>query len=308
MEEIERTYVEASAIEYNNNNVFAQMAARSIVEVQNRVDSVPDLLVLLEVLDYNDAIAKQNGYKDLYSLAVHIYTFIDAYYDYNINTRDEHVKSLLAPIPSLKKRIPEAFVIMFTWIGSLLLLLIIGTTLWIAGFRSPDITTMILLSTFLGLAVMEGPWQTFNLLFMSSYLQGNISGINRLLLKKMYPLDLMIIIATLTGIVIFSIFMPLPLSTMIISVAMCAGIALHKVSMMLMYALKKMSQLMVDLRRRTCNGISDVLRLYRTCSTLPSKVWDCFGGGVRNPYGIYYLRTLQSPKGKEKIIKIGIAR
>ena len=109
MEEIERTYVEASAIEYNNNNVFAQMAARSIVEVQKRVDSVPDLLVLLEVLDYNDDIAKQNGYKDLYSLAVHIYTFIDAYYDYNINTRDEHVNSLLAPIPSLKKRIPEAF-------------------------------------------------------------------------------------------------------------------------------------------------------------------------------------------------------
>jgi hypothetical protein len=245
MEEKERTYVEASAIEYNNNNVFAQMAARSIVEVQKRVDSIPDLLVLLEMLDYNDDIAKQNGYKDLYSLAVHIYTFIDTYYDYNINLRDEHVNSLLAPIPSLKKRIPEAFVIMFTWIGSLLLLLIIGTTLWIAGFRSPDITTMILLSTFLGLAVMEGPWQTFNLLFMSSYLQGNISGINRLLLKKMYPLDLMIIIATLTGIVIFSIFMTLPLSTMIISVAMCAGIALHKVSMMLMYALKKMSQLMV---------------------------------------------------------------
>ena len=118
-------------------------SARSIIEVQKRVDSVPDVLLLLEMLDYDDDIAKQNGYKDLYSLAVHIYTFIDTYYDYNINTRDEHVNSLLAPIPSLKKRIPEAFVIMFTWIGSLSLLLIIGTTLWIAGFRSPEITTMI---------------------------------------------------------------------------------------------------------------------------------------------------------------------
>jgi hypothetical protein len=282
------------------------MAARSIIEIQTKVHSIADVLVYLELHGYDDDNVKKNGYKDLYSLAAYIYTFIDTFYDKNITRREEYANSLLAPIPSLKRRIPEAFVMMFTWIGSLLLLLIIGTSLWIAGFRTPDVTTMILLSTFLGLAVMEGPWQTFNLLFTSTYTQGNISGIKGLL-RKVYPLNVLIIIATITGIIIFGIHMALPLSTLIISAAMCAGIALHKASMMIMYALKKMNQLMMAY----AGGLAIVfLMFYVFAYVIPDYLVRygialVFAFAIPSAFTIYeHYKVLRTEKSKSQLKNI----
>ncbi len=227
------------------SDIFAKKAARSMVELQLPLvmNTVADVLVFLEIRGYNDNIAKENGYENLYSLAKYIYNFIDIYSNKNFD-KEDHLKSLLAPVPSLIRRIPKALVLMLTWVGSLLLLLIIGTSLWMMGFRSEDVTTMFLLGTFLGLVVTEGPWQAFNMLFALYYSQGNIPGIKHLL-KKIYVINGTIIAAAVIAIVIFGIMMKLPQNTLMISAFMCAVIALHKTSTMIMYAFQKVNQLMI---------------------------------------------------------------
>jgi hypothetical protein len=227
------------------SDIFAKKAARSITELQVPlvINTVPDVMLFLETQGYDDNIAKENGYENLYSLAKYIFNFIDIYSKKNFD-KEAHIKSLLAPVPSLIRRIPKALVLMLAWAGSLLLLLIIGTSLWMMGFRSIDVTTMLQLGVFLGLVVTEGPWQAFNMLFSLNYSQENIPGIKRLL-KKIYVIDGTIIAVTVIGIVIFGIMLKLPQNTLMISAFMCAVIALHKTSTMIMYALKKVNQLVI---------------------------------------------------------------
>jgi hypothetical protein len=227
------------------SDIFAKKAARSMIELQVPlvINTVADVMLFLEIQGYNDNIAKENGFENLYSLAKYIYNFIDIYSKKNFN-REAHIKSLLAPIPSLIRRIPKALVLMLTWVGSLLLLLLIGTSLWMMGFRSEDVTTMLQLGAFLGLVATEGPWQAFNMLFSLYYSQENISGIKHLL-KKIYVINGAIIAGTVIGIVIFGIMIKLPQSTLMISAFMCTVIALHKTSIMIMYALRKVNQLMI---------------------------------------------------------------
>ena len=227
------------------SDIFAKKAARSIIELQVPlvINTVADVMLFLETQGYDDNIAKENGYENLYSLAKYIFNFIDIYSKKNFD-KEAHIKSLLAPVPSLIRRIPKALVLMLAWAGSLLLLLIIGTSLWMMGFRSEDVTTMLQLGVFLGLVVTEGPWQAFNMLFSLYYSQENISGI-KYLLKKIYVIDGAIIAVTVIGIAIFGIMLKLPQNTLMISAFMCAVIALHKTSTMIMYALRKVNQLVI---------------------------------------------------------------
>ena len=226
------------------SHIFAQKVARSITEIQQRVDSVADILLFLELQAYDDSVAKENGYESLYDLAKHVYPFIDMYSNKNARSKEEYLASQFSKVQSLMRRIPTALVLMFSWVGSFLLLLVIGVALWLVGFTSPDVRTMIMFSSFLGLTVIQGSWNAFNVLFSLHYSQGNIDELKRLLTKT-YTINGIIIGVTVTALIIFCILMKLPESTVVISAFMCMAIALHQTSIMIMYALNKLTQLVI---------------------------------------------------------------
>jgi hypothetical protein len=286
------------------SDIFAKKAARSIIELQVPlvINTVADVMLFLETQGYDDNIAKENGYENLYSLAKYIFNFIDIYSKKNFD-KEAHIKSLLAPVPSLIRRIPKALVLMLAWAGSLLLLLIIGTSLWMMGFRSVDVTTMLQLGVFLGLVVTEGPWQAFNMLFSLNYSQENIPGIKRLL-KKIYVIDGTIIAVTVIGIVIFGIMLKLPQNTLLISAFMCAVIALHKTSTMIMYALKKVNQLVIAY----AIGLFTVfLMFYAFAYIIPNYIVRYIIAltaalGVPAAFTIYYHYKLLWSKSRKSIV------
>ena len=105
-----------------DSRLFAQKAARSIVEIERNVNNVADIMVLLDVLGYNDKISAENGYESLYNLAKNIQGFIENYDDKEKNAA-EIVNTFDTPIPTKKNLFSEGIGMMFPWIGSLILLI-----------------------------------------------------------------------------------------------------------------------------------------------------------------------------------------
>ena len=65
------------------STVFLEKTARSIVEIQPSLDSVPEIVVFLEVLGYNNKTANENGFSDLYQVAGRLHDILDRYVDGN---------------------------------------------------------------------------------------------------------------------------------------------------------------------------------------------------------------------------------
>src|SRR5690242_18827842 len=51
------------------NIFFMEKAARSIAEIQQRITTVADVMIFLEILGYDDKLANEMGYHDLVGLA-----------------------------------------------------------------------------------------------------------------------------------------------------------------------------------------------------------------------------------------------
>jgi hypothetical protein len=291
------------------SHIFAQKVARSITEIQQRVDTVADILLFLELQAYDDSVAKENGYESLHDLAKHVYPFIDMYSNKNARSKEEYLASLFSDVQSLMRRIPTALVLMFSWIGSFLLLLVIGVALWLVGFTSQDVRTMIMFSSFLGLTVIQGSWNAFNVLFSLHYSQGNIDELKRLLTKT-YTINGIIIGVTVTAIIVFSILMKLPESTVVISAFMCMAIALHQTSIMIMYALKKLTQLMVAY---AIGLLAVFLMFYALADLLPVYVLRyaialVVAFGIPSAFTIYnHYKLLGSKHNKKSPVSEGIS-
>jgi len=220
-----------------DSRVFAAKTARSIAEIQQSVNNMADVLVFLEVLGYDDRTAKKNGFENLQELAKYVYNFVDAYDE---EVSDSPIAAL--EVPSTKKRLAESLSMIFPWLGSLVLLFVTGVSLWMAWGLPADVTTAFLAGVFLGLVVTEGLLQNYNRLFSFYYSQTNIGEVKRSI-KRSYALAGVILsgtVAVLFGTVMLA---NLPVELAAIAAVSTVTISLHRVSYVMMYALKKLAHI-----------------------------------------------------------------
>ena len=230
--------------EYNNDKIltketriFAQKVARSIIEIQPVVNNIVDIVGLLEILGYSkEAIAKY-GFSDFYEFARYLNGFIDAYDDADKN-REDIVKSLYKEVPDTKHRIAEGLSLIFPWLGSLLLLLVFGVSLWMAFGLPLRTTTAFIAGIFLGLAISEGILQIFSRLFTFYHEQENVCEIKRIL-KRNYILISIVLSATVCLLYGIASITHIPYNLVNVSVISMITISLHRTSYMIIYALKK---------------------------------------------------------------------
>ncbi len=222
--------------------VFAAKTARSIAEIQQSVNNMADVLVFLEVLGYDDRTAEKNGFANLHELAKYVYNFVDAYDD-----RDdkEAAGSFEVEVPSAKKRLAESLSMIFPWLGSLILLFVTGVSLWMAWGLPADVTTAFLAGVFLGLVVTEGLLQNYHRLFSFYYSQTNIGEVKRSI-KRSYALAGIILSATVAVIYGVCVVANIPLELAAIASVSTVTISLHRVSYVIMYALKKLGHLAIS--------------------------------------------------------------
>ena len=217
--------------------IFAQKVARSIIEIQPVVNNIADIIVLLEVLGYSKETLKKYGFSDYYDLSKYLYGFIDAY-DNSDKNKEDIVKSFYKQIPDTKHRIVEGFSLVFPWLGSLMLLLVFGVSLWMAFGLPITITTAFIAGVFLGLAITEGVLQIFSRLFTFYHDQDNVCEVKRILKRNYILLSLIISLAvcSLYGIATIT---HIPYNLINVSVISTVTISLHRTSYMIIYALKK---------------------------------------------------------------------
>src|SRR5919204_2162067 len=95
-----------------DSRVFAAKTARSIAEIQQSVNNMADVMVFLEVLGYDETVAKKNGFENLHELAKYVYNFVDAYDEFS-----ESSNSFELEVPRTKKRLAEGLAMTFPWLG-----------------------------------------------------------------------------------------------------------------------------------------------------------------------------------------------
>ncbi|MHB8566837.1 MAG: MATE family efflux transporter [Nitrososphaerales archaeon] len=214
--------------------------ARSVVEIQPNIDSVADIVVFLEVLGYTEKNAVDNGFRDLFDLSRCIYDFIDFYG--NPEDREASQSSTSLPVPSVKRRLSEALIMAFPWIGALAILYVFGVSLWLAWALPISITTALIAGVFLGLLVSEGPINVFNRLFGFYYYQSNLSEAKRVLKRSYYLLGV-ILIGITAGLYSFGLLSNIPNQLVFFSIIGAATISSHRISYIPVYAMKKLRQM-----------------------------------------------------------------
>ena len=225
------------------SRMFAQKVARSIIEVQPNVNNTADIVVLLECLGYRKETLIQYGFADFHSLANHIYDFLDMY-ETRGKSKDMFVESFTMKVPSIQKRLAEGIGMIFPWLGSLALLFITGVSLWMAWGLPIQITTAFVSGVFLGLVITEGTLQVFNRLFLFYNVQTNVGEVKRLQRRSYYLIGSVL---SATVCVLFAIGYFAEISTYLISIVVVSTVtvSLHRASYMIIYALKKLVQLIV---------------------------------------------------------------
>jgi hypothetical protein len=233
-----------SISEYNSDKIltketriFAQKVARSIIEIQPVVNNIVDIVGLLEILGYSKESVAKYGFSDFYEFAKYLYSFIDAYDDAEKN-REDIVKSLYKEVPDTKHRIVEGLSLIFPWLGSLLLLLVFGVSLWMAFGLPTMITTAFISGIFLGLVLTEGILQIFSRLFAFYHEQDNVCEIKRVL-KRNYVLISLVLSASVCLLYGIASITHIPYNLVNVSVISMVTISLHRTSYMIIYALKK---------------------------------------------------------------------
>ncbi len=226
------------------SRLFAQKAARSIVEVQPNVNNAADIVVLLEVLGYSKETVMEHGFKDFYDLAKYVYGFIDSY-EIQDKNNENYVKAFTMKIPNLLKRALEGLAIIFPWLASLSILFITGVSLWMAWKLPIQVTTAFVTGVFLGLLITEGPLQVFNRLFSFYHAQTNLGEVKRLL-KRSYVLVGCILSISLVLLWGISYLEKISTSLVMITTISVCTVSLHRASYMIIYAQKKIIGLIVS--------------------------------------------------------------
>lgn len=225
------------------SRIFAQKVARSIIEVQPNVNNTADIVVLLECLGYRKETLMHYGFADFHALANYIYDSLDMY-ETRGKSKDLFIESFTMKIPSLKKRLVEGIGMIFPWLGSLALLFITGVSLWMAWGLPIQITTAFVSGVFLGLVITEGTLQVFNRLFLFYNAQTNIGEVKRLQ-KRSYCLVGAVLSVTVCALFAIGYVENIPVNLVSIVAISTVTISLHRASYMIIYALKKLTHLIV---------------------------------------------------------------
>lgn len=229
-----------------DERLFVQKVARSIAEIQPNVNNIADVVVFLEVLGYDKNSVIKNGFDNPYELASYVYDFIDCYdREGRITKREEMLRSFLNPVPNTKRRIAEGLGYASPMLGSLVILYIFGFSLWMAEKLPADIIIAFIAGVFLGLIFTEGPIQLFNRLFSFYYSQANIGEVRRILMRNYMMIATMLAII-LGALYIIAVFVNIPYELMNLTAISTITISLHRSSYMVMYALKKLRQIILS--------------------------------------------------------------
>jgi hypothetical protein len=226
------------------STVFLEKTARSIAEIQPSLDSVPEIVVFLEVLGYNNKTAVENGFKDLYDVAGHLYGSLDHYMDRDKERRTQE-RSMTLTIPSVGRRLAQGLGLTFPWMGSLAALYFFGVSLWLVWGLPIAIVTSLIVGVFLGLLLSEGPMQLFQRLIVFYYNQYNLSEVKRAL-KRSYYLSAGLVAGIIGGVYVMSILANIPIQYAILTIISASTIFAHRVSYILIYALRKFAQIVVS--------------------------------------------------------------
>jgi hypothetical protein len=218
-------------------------AARSVAELQSKVNSVADVMVFLEVLGYTRQDAQLHGFEDLKDLSQEIYGFIDMLEpgeETQVMTHELYIE-----VPTTASRLAEGFALSFGWIGSLLVLFIAGASLWLSLLLPLDVTTVFMGGLFTGLLITEGPLQGFNKLFAFYHDQGNVGETKRIL-KRAYLTVGCVLALTVAGLYAMAVLTNFPLDLFEIGMVSLITISLHRVIYAVIYSLKKIAHLVVS--------------------------------------------------------------
>lgn len=211
---------DATTVVVTPNIFFIEKAARSIAEIQQKITTVADVMIFLEILGYDGKLANEMGYHDLVGLAQVVFPYVHFYSRqekdllsnaYNTtatsnslsqvsqnwqrnNNEEDNGKE--GSIPSLRMRIQEGLGIALPWIGSLFVLYALGISLWMSGLLPTVVTTFFLGGVFIGLIISEGILQISTRQFSFYYSQKNFGEIRRIITRNY------IVTATISGILI----------------------------------------------------------------------------------------------------------
>ena len=232
------------SITSRESRIFVQKVARSIVEVQPNINNTADIVVLLECLGYRVETLMQHGFADFYALAKHMYNFIGMY-EIQEKNKDLFLKSFTLEMPRISKRIAEGVGLIFPWLGSLALLFITGVSLWMAMGFPTSTTTAFVAGVFLGVFVTEGTLQVFNRLFLFYHEQGNIGEVKRLI-RRSYCLIGVVLLITIGAIFVMGQMEKIPLHLVGLTMISTITVSLHRASYMIIYALKKVTTLIIS--------------------------------------------------------------
>ena len=223
--------------------IFLQKTARSVVEIQPNIDTVADIVVFLEVLGYTDKTAADNGFTDLFDLSRRLYDFIDFYVDPKKSRVVSQSSSLTAP--TIRRRLSEALVMSFPWLGALAVLYVFGVSLWLAWGLPLSTVTALISGVFLGILLTEGPANSFNRLFVFYYDQSNFSEAKRILKRSYYILGI-ILFGVTAGLYSFGLLSNIPNQLVLFSIVASATISTHRISYIPVYGLKKLRQMFLS--------------------------------------------------------------
>jgi hypothetical protein len=180
----------------DESRVFVMKAARSVAELQPKVNNVADVMVFLEVLGYTRQDALRNGFDDLNGVARVVYEFLDVLQtdeDAPASSRDAYIE-----VPTTATRIAEGLALSFGWIGALVLLFVTGVSLWLSLVLPLKVVTVFMGGLFTGLFITAGPLAGFNRLFTFYHDQGNLAEAKRVL-KRTY-LEVGAVLAAAVGV------------------------------------------------------------------------------------------------------------
>lgn len=223
---------------------FLERTARSIAEVQPSLDTVPEVVVFLEVLGYTNATARKNGFRDLFDVAERIYPILDHYVDRR-ETMQTQQQSMYLPVPSLRLRIARGVGLVFPWLSSLLVLLFFGVSLWLVFGLALSDTTALIVGLFFGLLVSEGPVQLFQRVFSFYFDQFNLSEVRRAI-GRSAVMTLGLIAVVNVAIYVVCDLTRVPQNLAEISMISASTILAHRVSYALVYTLKRFAQIVTS--------------------------------------------------------------
>jgi hypothetical protein len=227
--------------------LFAEKAARSISEMQGNISSVTDVLIFLEVLGYDDLTVRKYGFANLTDFARYIFDFID-FIGETSATKQSTVSAGSTVATSSHKmkrstiRFLEGLALAFPIVGMLAVLFVFGVSLWMARILPIEITTAFLGGVFLGILISEGPMQAFTRLFSFYSSQSNLGEVKRAIRRNDYMVGAALVVSS-TLLLVLAYLGGVPLSLAVIAIASSVTIAVHRASYLVIFAQKKLVQM-----------------------------------------------------------------